>query len=814
MSATAEEKLRALAELPPKEMYARLCEVKQQAAEEDLDYLGEKIEKLLKAEKTAKIMPVLHSAVEVLRISAPYNPFSEETVQGLFKHLAIRGPKQAEDKKALEIIACYKMVALLENVKTVNSLAELALLNLSQKWSLEMLQSIVEEKEEDLGKEVKAKIVKKIADGSSVLGGFIEKHPLLFMPAVCELITTASRSKMGLVAKFNALSKEIVSREAIEACLDEKTNKKDFLNFVGESTVRREMLGIVESLAEDRSMWVRCKVPEILYAKSKSTFYTSATAASIRESAVEIWGRRMHDSSAQVRLEMLKKTTPAQIAEVPEMRAAVLERLRDTNRDVRREALKIAAQECMETLQKDAGSAHAGACFVCRKRGIKTFAVVDVLMSMFIDDHAAQVGLVKAFFASLMAGKASCTLAQQHILAEIFYMVDAAPEDIEKLTGCAAALSVLDINAFDVPDVCSAHQNTVKLLEKVLGPESAPTHAVPSVDSPISIVVMLCEGYPKGHIPGELMEILRKLAKKASEDIFYRVARLISVAEYNTGSGWGAPLEYDSGLPREYLEIKQACTSEGYDFSMDMSRIEDNSLLGSVSMSTDMVEQEKKLEGFSRKMLLMVQMDLLECCIRSAILERTVFKHLLSRPYEEHAYFEGSLFFKQRLVIGIRSHPDTEIRLIFSVVSVLVCRQTSLALNGKSVISVLGLLCWVCIEYTRERAVEAVMSLFRSNAQIAQEFFSFFANLKRFSVEDQHKKTELYVLSEEVHAMLVKEASKLGINPAQYSNDMPAGLVEELKVRGGWAATLSVLDDDHFSANLLTVFKPKPSKQT
>ncbi|KAI5189650.1 hypothetical protein NEMIN01_0603 [Nematocida minor] len=808
---SVEQRLLALADLPPKEMYAKLCEIKQQGAEEDTNYIAGKISECEKGLRHRKHFHLLYATIEILRIAAPHNPFSEESIKEAFKQLVHKGPRHSEDKRAFEIIAHYRMVSLIDSVKTINTLAELALLNLSQKWSLEMLQSIVEEKEEDLGREVKIKIAKRVAEGSSLLEVFIEKYPVLFMPAVSEVIRAAKKSQIELVRKFNTLSKEVVTMEVIEAIINERNNKKEFLAFVGDAAVRQEMLKAVEDLSEDRSAWIRCQVPIILLNKSKSIFYTSAAAASIRNSALEIIKRRMHDSSSQVRLGMLKEITPAVMSDLSEVKHAVVERLRDTSRDVRKEALKILALEYSEVLQKDANEIHrnADACFICRKKETQSTFLVDLLLSIFINDHAVQVSLVKTFFNALTTSERfGRDVLHMALLAEIFCMVLKSPEDIETLTGCSSALGILGINSFEKYSVCSSHGNTVELLMKILGPDLYGLEVIPTKDSPISMVIMLCEGYPKGSIPQHLLNLLKLLLPSVSEDTFYRIARILTVTEHNGGNGWGEAEEY-TGYSKQYLEIKQITSSNAYDFSMDISRMEDNSMISAGNVSVDISEQEKKLDGYCKKMLMMVQMDLLECCIRSALLERAIFKYFLSHPYTDHTYFEKSLFFKQRLVIGIRSHPDVEIRLMFSVLSVLVCQQTSLTLNSKSVISILSFLCWVSIEYTRARAVEAVCSLFRSNVSLAQEFFSFFTNLKRLQIEDTDKQNELYILSEEVCSMLVKETSKLGINPAQYSNDMPPGLCEELKLRGGWATALFILDDDHFSANLLTVFKQK-----
>ncbi|EIJ89279.1 hypothetical protein NEPAR06_0777 [Nematocida parisii] len=808
---SVENQILAAAELPPKEMYAVLCEIKQEAAENNIDYLAAKISGKLRQEKIRKPPHLLYSMVETLRIAAPYNPFTPEMLRDLFKQLIQRGPRRPEEKKALEIIASYRMVTLVSDVKIVNALAELALLNISHAWSGDMLQSIVEEKEEDLGKEIKAKIVKRVAEGSSTLGVFISNYPLLFMPAVNELILSSKRSKTELIKRFNSLNKEVITVELIEKAIETSQEKKEFLKFVREASVRHEVIKYLETLEEDRSAWVRCEIPVILYKKAQSPFYTTAIARSIRISGISAWKKRLQDASASVRQDMLRAADQEDIiTHLPELMEDIIERTRDISVEVRKEALGILAKTYAGEMHRDMLASSEVPCFVCRKKETDGI-LVSTLLSIFIQDHAVQLDMVKGFFKRLTSDALKVEdRIPQAILLEIYQAVVKQPEDIETLIGCAAALNLLGITLSYDKDPCDAHKKTIDLIRISLSIGDTDAKAVVEERSPPCLVVMLCEKYPKGLIPKELLVFLKSLTKAVGIDLFCRIARIITVAQYNTGLGWGTLEEYaEHGTPREYLEIKQMCTTEGGDFSIDLSRVEDRSLLAGSEVSIDIQQQERKLNECNTKILLMVQMDLLECCIRSAILERTVFKYLLSQPYSAHTYFENSLFFKQRLAIGIRSHPDTEIRLLFSVISVLICQQTSLSLNSKGILSVLSLLCWLSIEYTHTRTVEVVFSLFRANIPLAQDFFSFFMNLKRVAIEDTVRQTELYILSEDVSAMLVRETSKLNINSAQYSNELPSGFCEELRLRGGWAATLLLLDDDRFSSNLLTVFKPK-----
>ncbi|KAI5137075.1 uncharacterized protein NESG_00585 [Nematocida ausubeli] len=804
---TPENKIRTAAAQPPKEMYKILSAIKQEAPEEDIDYLGHKITIAGKTEKTRKSPYLLYSMIETLRIGAPHNPFTLEQVKELFKEIIHRGPKQAEDKKILEIIACYRMVSLLTDVKTINNLAELSLLNISQKWSLEMLQSIVEEKEEDLGREIKLKIAKRVAEGSSILGFFIEKYPLLFMPAVKEIILSTKKSKIEIIKRFNSLNKEVVTVAAIKQATESSKDKKEFLKFVQEASVRQEILKYVETLAEDRSQWIRCQVPKILYRKSKSTFYTSASGAVIRESAVSIWKNRLQDTSAQVRQEILKTAAHEGIRDLKEIQQAILERIRDTNRDVRKEAISVISSLAAEAIEYAQSSREK--CFICRRNNSQNEIFIPLLLSIFIDDHAAQVTMIKAVLDSL-AKTTSNTMVQQEIIAEIFHMVHKSPEDIEKLTGCASALVALGLSTYEEVFSCSKHSPTVDLIKKITSPGSATKQEIKlTEDTPVCLILMHLEGYSRGQIPVSFLSLLKKLSERISEALFYRIARIITVAQYSAVMQWGAPEEYkEGGYPRAYLEARQICITEGQDFSIDLSRIEENrSILGNISM--DVAEQERRLFEFGGTLLLMLQMDFLECGNRSALLERTVFKYILSCKSSELPECVDWLFFKQRLVCGIRQHPDTEIRLIFSAILVLIYQRTTIVLNIKGILSLLSFLCWISVEYRQPRIVDAVQSIFHSNTEHAQEIFSFFMNLKRIKIEEDERQNEMYILSEEVTAMLVRETSKLGINSAQYSNELPDGFCEELRIRGGWATTLQLLDDDRFSSNLLTVFKPK-----
>ncbi|KAI5184765.1 hypothetical protein NEHOM01_0367 [Nematocida homosporus] len=798
------------------DIYEGLCRVEEQTDSESILGLGRVLaQNLLLETKTRKY--AIYAMVEILRIAAPRNPFEEKEIETLFRHLVTRGAREVEGRRALEIVGSYRMAALLEQSKLVNGLAELALDNLGKKWAIEMIDSILEEKEEDLGRDVKMRIVKKVSEGCVVLERSIEKHPLLFMQPIEEYIV-ASKKRVSLVRKFNSISKEVVTREVAEKCVADLMSKKEFIQFVGSTSVRREILQVVEGLSEDRSGWVRCAVVGILFGKARDSFYTAAVAAEIKEAAVAIWMRRLHDPTAVVRASTIKGTKIEDILGVSEAWKRLLERVRDTDRSVREAALQLVLAKEKEEWQvrRESEWNDRSTCFICRDGEVRgqEEVFVPLLLSVFIDDHLEQVELLKRFVQQWreVVGSENIECIGQWVFLEILVRVQRDVESVDHLTGCASAISILELPLPELVTVCQSHMGNAAILKKVLAPEQMDLSSMYLTEAvPGTLLIMLAETYPKGSISTELMDLVKTKLSGLSEDNFYRAARMVSVSEYNNGDGW-TPEISESGRGREYSEIKRMALSDGNEFSLDLSRITDHSISDVCQTSTDVQEQERKLGEYSKRMLISVQMDLFECCVRSALLEKVAVTYLLSGTYADYEYFDRSVFFRQRLTIGVRSHPDPEIRRLFSLISILVSRRPVVVFTESLLLETLSLLCWFFIEYNRVRAVEIITALFLGNTSLAQEFFSLFVNLKRFKIEDAAKLQEMYVLSEEVYAVLDKEASKIGINPAQYSNELPDGLYDRLKMRGGWATTLLLLDDNQFSANILTRFKQKLDK--
>ncbi|KAI5192328.1 hypothetical protein NECID01_1894 [Nematocida sp. AWRm77] len=839
----------SLGTLGPKEVYAQLVKETEQKSSEELLSLCEHLGSLLDTEQSRK--HVVYSIVEVLRLLAPKNPFEEAAIDSVFRYLAAKGPKDPEGKRALETVGSYRMVALLENTKLVNALAESALAHLSKTWASEVLQSILEEKEEDLGREVKSKIVKGAAGGNISLEGFVQAHPLLFLPSISELVCATERKKIALIKKFNSISKDVITPKLVEESIEDLQEKKDFLRFVEESTVRRELLGVVKSLSEDRSVWIRCQVPATLLKKSKDPFYTAAVGAEIRKSALEVWRRRMHDTSSAVRAGVLRNVQHADLQGCPEAKELVLERVRDTEAGVREEALRLCSEEykayfavCRKRKALGACAETGRAfCAVCMQQERSPTCLVSVLQSLFIDDHAAQVSLVKKFFAGLHAldrldrleeedvldnldnrsdrldrldrgdvldGSETLRVFDTVLLGEIYRAVEENPCDFEILMSCMVSLSLLEVSCAMPSDVCLKHKDTLTALVQVLSlPHEDTLVERMGHETPPSLLVMVAEMCFKGGVPASYLSLLKDVLGRVPERLFYRISRMVTIAEHNGDAAWkDMP---SSALTDAYRETKQIATMDGAEASLDISKIAEHTHTSAESFlsasSVNVQAQEALLCSKPFGMRFAVLLDLLECCVRSALLERVSLAELTSSTYAEYAEIDSSVFFRQRLTAGVRSHPDLEIRLLFSVIYTLVSKAPHLQLEEKSLKDLLVMLCWVLLEYRSARGPEVIAALLRGNRAHAQEFFSVFVNLKRLSVHNEEKRTEMYVLSEEVCAVLEKICAKAGINTAQYTNELPPMLVESLRARGGWTATLTLLEDNQFSSNLLTVFK-------
>jgi len=805
------EKLKAL---PPKDIYSELLSRAEQSASESALGLGRHLASFLSADRQTRRYAV-YALFETLRIVAPENPCADKEMDRAFEYLASRAPREKEGTRALEIAAKYKMVALVESSKIVNELAELSVDNVSKTWARDMLESILEEKEEDLGKEVKRKIVKKIAEGCAALYACVENHPLVFSSSMEDLIRASDKRKILLIKKFNLLNKEALSRDFIEQAVDTLAEKKEFLKFVSECSVRREVLDAVAAMSEDKSPWIRANVPVVLFKKSKDAFYTAAVSSEVRNRAREIFSTRMHDPSSQVRAEVLKLLSSEDILEMCS-KDLILERARDVDRSVRAEAIRVVTEIYSKKIQYDLkririNPAIYTGCAICLRKDKTPGFIVPLLLTVFISEHQSQLELVSSFFKAMDETEGGKEIFPQVMFSEVFEHVEKSPCDADSLTGCVAARYLLEVQGAVDVQTCESHSTAGNILKKLLNQESVclRTNTIDRTTPPV-LVVMAAETYAKGAIPEAVLLALKSLISEVTKDLFYKIARILTVSEYSGGSGWSGVS--DSKDAQEYLEIKRMCTSDSGEFSLDISRITENLVDESASLIGDIQMEEKKLLERDHRTVIMVQMDFLECCVRSALLERAAMKILLSGSYVDHAYFDQSVFFKQRVLVGAKLHPDSEIRLLFTVIYVLISRSIHMAMTEKGLLDALALLSWFFVEYNSTRGAEVVSSVFVRFKSHASVFFSVFANLKRFKVQNEQKQTSLYVLSEEVQDALVKECVKAGANPAQYSRDMPPSLFEDLKIRGGWATSLMALDDDQFSSNLLTTFKRPANK--
>lgn len=818
---------------PAREIYEGLCKEAQTEGSPELEALSKAVSAALKKEGRSRKYAV-YAAVELLRIVAPWNPFSDEEIEIAIKSL-IKGAKEEEAQKALETVAGYKMVALISSGKRVNELAKLSLSWFSKKWAQEMLQSIIEEKEEEIGKETKKRVVEKAVEGNVYLESYIEKHRLLFAPAVKEIVLEKKTGKIELIKRFNQISKNIISLDLIEQCLDELADKKEFILFLSECTVRKEILQTAISLSEDRSAWIRCHIPHLLFKKARDTFYTAAAAAEIGNMAIEVWKKRMHDLSGSVRAGAIRLADAKMVLASPEAKQLILERVRDKERVVRKEALNLIGREFKEMLLR-ANRGAKGSCFICLYLVDCPRVCVQILASIFIKEYKYQEIMIRNYFSQI---KEEVDIECKDIVAQIVfcdllaYVLD-YPEDIDTLILCERALQIAKIDLLDNWSLCEKHISIASLARKALV-EDGVNGLVPLLIEPIKNILNTSNTSSTPNIPNsllvriaekssidtvcstEILSLLHKIAGSTDGQIFFRTARLITIAENNGKNGWNHIVAI-SNTAKEYVEIKKLAHGSGLDaeFSIDISKIINRSqeIAGnpsslSLESTADREEQLAMILQYSPSVIVMLQINFLECQIRSAILEQASAFVLLNGTYLQHKNLANSFLFQQIVEEGIKVHADTEIRLLLTAISALVNETFPYMLSEKPLLELLSFLCWLFLAYKAERAPEVILSLLDSHIDQAKEFFSVFVNLKRLKIDDQKKEREMYILSEEVCSALERKISKIGVNPAQYTNEMPEILLSSIKGHGGWASRLYLADDNQFSTNILTTFKPK-----
>ncbi|KAI5172030.1 hypothetical protein NEFER03_1275 [Nematocida sp. LUAm3] len=792
----------------PKSIYAALCEEQQTKEEERMQIAAELLKRAKKGEDKKYL---IYASIEVLRIVAPRNPHTPEGIEEIFKYLILKAPLHKEGKRALETVAKYKMVALLDSPKIINSLALVAINHISKSWGKLLLHSIIEEKEEELEADVKMKIVRKIGEGASFLDVYVTMHPILFISTTKEYFLRQDKKVIEKLKIFNDLSKEVITKELVENII-EKVSKKEFLLFIEENTVRKELLELIENMSEDRSSFVRCKVPLILLKKAEDPFYTAALAQRIKEKGLEQWRKRIYDTSSLVRSSLLKLTDIKYMC-IPEVREEVLMRIRDIEQTVREEALKKLSEDWIDTKKKRNEHNQCNtSCFLCLDKEktdgshLSEF-FLPIAMSIFIEEGLKQRMLIRKTFKEIdhiFSGEEG-QLVSQGLFKEIHEKMKHS-SDVEELTGCCSLFVLLGIEIPDISQACLEDIHTSACLKRILVPNTQYTPPDLSILKTFShgMKIMLMETYPKSLVPSSLLLEIKKDIPDLSEKNFFRVLRIVNISGNSIIELWMK--EKVSDREKTYFDIKRIALSEGTEFSLDLSRIKGSDEEPEESLE-NLKEKQDLLSDAPLLYRMMVLLDILEDSLRSFILEKSVIKALFTSQYTELIELSSSLFFRQRVLLGAKTHRNPETKLIFSLLSTLCIKASKLQLDSKMLKDLLILLIWCFMEYSETRAAEIVSSLFQEYSYLPEDFFSIFVNLKRMRLLNQEKQRSLYVLSETVYSLLDKEAEKKNINSKQFSNNLPDALYSGLLEKEGWASSLLLLNEDQFTTNLLTTFK-------
>lgn len=808
------------------ETYLYLCEQKQSDVTATTQRYVRHLEEAIRDKKKKRY--AAYSVIEILRILAPKNCFAEETIEEVFSYIAEHASSQKEGPRALQTVASYKMAALIDSPGIINALCMTALNHLSRSWSLDIIRSVIEEKDEVLGKEVKQKLVQHAAEKNSPLHSVLASWPQLFTEAVREHVEKTEK-KVVLIKHFNVISKDLLTQKLLACVLQDPRDRKDLLQFLQGSTVRREVLFVIRELEEDRSAAIRSAVPFVLLRKAADPFYTTWVSAQIKKEAVEIWKKRTRDSSQTVRLYVFKHTQYRDIGDPNALEEVLSASIMDVSYQVRVEVLRLIKEAYVDALNNRAyPKRKLESCFMCRGNSGKVSCLVPLLSSACIPEYKEQTDLLKEFLGYFSLQHAA--LFAEEILQEIYAYSVQHPEkadSIKIVTGVLAFLeyrlpdmpnlsdSVTENSEIDTSQVCNEHKPAVAAITKLLG--RSETEISSASELPPSLVIPLAEKYLDFGIPFFLFSRLDALLETVPRDIFYQIARIITVTEAVSALGW-AEIRTRTKEVEEYTEVKGIATAENTNASK-------NSLVLNLSDITEQEEDPKHapaenehttryeaswrlLQDADPNMLLMVMLDLITVSVRSQALEEACIRALLSESTaEQFSNTRDSLFTAERLIFLIRNSRNTEERILLCAIQTLLSPEKGPVLDAESLGPFLHYLCWVFVQYDRSRATEIIRALFLRQKPQVHQFFAVSVNLKRFSVRDAGKQRDLYVLSEEMHALVEKEASKIGINPSQFANDLPETLQADLRDRGGWAAFLEVLNDAQYSSNLLTNFR-------
>ncbi|OAG29720.1 hypothetical protein NEDG_00853 [Nematocida displodere] len=804
----------------PREIYTDLCDRKQQTETPELLALAASIEQKLEGSRR-KCNFFMYSMIEILRIIAPTNPFGESALEALFIYISRNAPAETAGQRALETIGSYKMIAVIDRPKTINALADAALAHLSKTWSVPLLEAIIEEKEEELGRETKNKIIRKIAEGSTHLDAFLEKNPFLFQKSVEEYVFGQAKGRVAYIKKFNEISKSVITETLVEKVVEDTQTKKDLIVFLKEATVRREILRVLVSLAEDRSSWVRIQIPLVLLKRSQDPFYTAAISSEIRSEAQEIWIRRTLDTSPLVRSGLVNATTAKDLSILgSEASSALVERLADIENEVRKAAIQLLGMEYLnliEQAEKNSKMYPPDICFICRPKDKKMDNLLLILKSTWIPEFEYQKGLLRHFFSTLYNGQNTNPQSNpQRVISEMLLLQGyqaASLDTVEKLAIFKYTIPDLGLVLADHP-TCSSHRGPIAILRD-LAINKRPGMEHVTKETPIFLLVMMAEAYPSEEVPLELLATLKAALPRADDKDFYHIAHLITSAEYATGQGW-TDVDTTNRRVKDYVTLKALATNEEDAASFDLSQI---------APDTSRTEPDKSraLEPAQKEAMLshaikdnyevahMLLLDLWECHIRVSALEKAVMKYLFSKTYDQIAVLDWMPLFNNRLGLGLPKSLRPDISLLYVVVAFSCSRENASMFNPDHMRSIIPVLCWAFMENGISRASEIIMLICTVHPELFKDAFSVFINLLRFKVDDPEVQAEMYTLASAVSNALFVEARRLGNNPSQYDTGLPEGLYDRFKQLGGWSATLTLLDEDQFYSNILT-YREKPKK--
>ncbi|KAI5181485.1 hypothetical protein NEOKW01_1666 [Nematocida sp. AWRm80] len=849
----------SLSTLSPEELYKRLKIEEQQNNPEEIKILSNRIKESI---DTSVNKYSLYSVIELLRVGAPLNPFTATEIEKALNYLMHQGTKEIEGRRVLEIFSTYKMISLVNSPILVNTVLIESLKHTTKKWAIEMIRSILEEKEEEIGKEAKELIVNKILEGTTELEYAIEKYFLLFKTTVAEMIRTRP-DKIVLIRKLNEINKNIVPKEIFSEALEEATDKKSFILFVNECVVRKEVLLALEKVSEDRSPWIRTKVPLTLLRKSFDPYYSTVVAAEIRSIAVELFSRRMVDPMSQVRHTILDQIQPEYLQYIPEFIPSLLERILDKNPGVSQIAQQLSIRRLKEEFETEykLHSINPSRCILCSlpdthnantKENLSTihsnystleeikdsftksdYKILSCIPKLFTEEEDTNVTTIRKSLLELSNNDTS--LIQRMIIRQVYHYCSTNPEEISGLFMVLIGISLLRIFSPEDRETissCDKHtlfynmvvyliQNThwihpnchstpndnilSKITEDILTTirNSNPKDIYSTV--PISLLVLFSGVYSKSTIPKEVLEVLVSRVNNLSNGILQYILRLLIITR-NTNL---LDSKYITGIISEYIRLRTLCIEESntYSRSISISNLSINNISNHISTSNQIEIEEMDIP---LDIVISLQLDLLEIGIRSLSLEKYLLSTILSKyTYASLEIFNGNILLSNRLISEIRPifYSDSTIHDYIALLSIILAEGEDFIRTNDSFSEVLTLLLWWLVESSSSRSTEIFLALFKYNPKYSTLLLSFIINLKRIKVTDKDKLLYLYILSEEVQAALEKEILRTGNNPLSYIQDISLSIYQRLKDKEGWASTLILLDDNQYSSNTLTKFK-------